>query len=504
MFLLNYIYNNNYKKYTKNINLNNFTFNEENDEEEDEDDYEETNFYMEKDNDKYDKSFESSENDDIDDIIIKRLPPLNEQQFISLVNSNTNAFKFGPKIVRLIKNYMKVWLLDNDDEFNNYNFEIFKDISDEKNKYSLKNKYQIVAMTTSGCSKFSTILETNNFETIIVEEAAEVLESRIISLLTENTKRLILIGDHKQLKPKPYNYILETKYNFNVSMFERLINNNLYFSTLIYQRRMKSKFADFVRIIYGDNLYKDHESIRNKDKIEIKGMNEDMFIITHNRYENEKEGIKSKFNIYEAKYLCKLCEYLLKQGYKKDQITILTFYLEQVKRIKKFLRNFNIKDIKVSSIDNYQGEECDIILLSLVRSNKRNIIGFLNNFNRVCVAFSRAKIGMYIIGNIECILKGETKIQSKVDPKMKDVWEKIYNKSKLLNIIGDKLTLACQTHNHKTIIYRYEDFENLSKEGGCKEKCNKILKCGHFCERICHIKNDCNNIICNQPCKKIN
>ena len=60
------------------------------------------------------------------------------------------------------------------------------------------------------------------------------------------------LTNHKQLQPKPYNYEIATRYNFNVSLFERLINNKIIFSSLKYQRRMKTKFADFVRIIYGD------------------------------------------------------------------------------------------------------------------------------------------------------------------------------------------------------------------------------------------------------------
>ena len=106
-------------------------------------------------------------------------------------------------------------------------------------------------MTTTGAAKYSTVLEQNNFQKVIIEEAAEVLESHILSLLTKNTEQLILIGDHKQLRPKPYNYELEIKYNFGISMFERLINNKIPFYSLKYQRRMKPIFADFVRIIYG-------------------------------------------------------------------------------------------------------------------------------------------------------------------------------------------------------------------------------------------------------------
>ena len=182
---------------------------------------------------------------------------------------------------------------------------------------AIKN-YKIVAMTTTGCAKYSTILEQNNFETIIIEEAAEVLESHVLSLLTKNTKQLILIGDHKQLKPKPYNFELETKYNFSVSMFERLINNKIPYAPLKYQRRMKPKFADFVRIIYGDKEYVDYKDVYNKE--DVKGMESDMYFITHNKLEGENEALRSKQNDYEAKYLTKLCSYLIKQGYTVEEI----------------------------------------------------------------------------------------------------------------------------------------------------------------------------------------
>ena len=103
---------------------------------------------------------------------------------------------------------------------------------EESKKYELKSDSKIIklnkiiAMTTTGCAKYSTILEKNNFQVVVIEEAAEVLESHVISLLTKNTKHLIMIGDHLQLRPKPYCYEL-IKYNFDISLFERLINNKL-------------------------------------------------------------------------------------------------------------------------------------------------------------------------------------------------------------------------------------------------------------------------------------
>lgn len=57
--------------------------------------------------------------------------------------------------------------------------------------------------------------------------------------------------------------------------------------------------------------------------------------------------------------------------------------------------------MRITVVDNYQGEESDIILLSLVRSNEKGNVGFLKTENRICVALSRAKLGLYIMGNME-------------------------------------------------------------------------------------------------------
>ena len=527
--LLKYLNNYNNNEFINNVNDNNI----QEEEEEEEDDEEEIAENIDRlDLDYYLEQLEKKENNenynkiekniideekllDENDEDLKKLIPLNEEKFNYLLNCGINFFKLGPKIIKLIIDYMKNDLLLKNLNNNNEDFIKFNNLLSKKNEVSLMSDaeaikaYKIVAMTTTGCAKYSTILEQNNFETIIIEEAAEVLESHVLSLLTKNTKQLILIGDHKQLKPKPYNYELETKYNFNVSMFERLINNNIPYATLKYQRRMKPKFADFVRIIYGNETYIDHDDVKNKPN--VLGMENDMYIITHNQIESENEGLKSKQNDYEAKYLTKLCNYLLKQGYSNNQITILTFYVGQVLLIKKNMKKYGMNDIRVSSVDNYQGEESDIILLSLVRSNnKKKEIGFLRNFNRVCVAFSRAKIGLYIIGNINFIVesemlfkkKNQNMIGKKMDLKMMDVWEKIQKKAQELKIIGDKLTLVCQNHKNKTIISTEKDFENCP-EGGCQQICKKRMNCGHACEKTCH-NYDCNNEKCLKPCRKIN
>lgn len=100
----------------------------------------------------------------------------------------------------------------------------------------------------------------------------------------------------------------------------------------------------------------------------------------------------SKFNEFEADYLAGLAGYLLKQGYPASSITVLTTYTGQMFLLKsKFRSSESLKPIQITCVDNFQGEENEIILLSLVRSNAAGKMGFLSVSNRVCVALSRAK-----------------------------------------------------------------------------------------------------------------
>ena len=500
---------------------------EDQEDEDDEDDSEEMNENMNRlveggiDMDDYENNnFNRYENNiDLEDLKIQ----ITKEQFDYII-ANNNMWNFGPKIRRCLIKYFKNDIIQKK-FLNRYNNEImnYKHLLKRKNELELINdsnqlkRSQIVAMTTTGCAKYSTIIEQNNFEVVIIEEAAEVLESHIVALLTKNTKHLIMIGDHKQLRPKPYNHEIEKKYNFDISMFERLINNNIQYATLKYQRRMKPIFAEFVRIIYGETTYRDHQSVYNRPPVQ--GIEKDMYIITHENPELENENLASKSNEYEAKYLIRLCNYLLQQNYKEEQITILTLYVGQVLLLRKEAKKYNI-NVRISSVDNYQGEECDIILLSLVRSNKKYEIGFLKTFNRVCVAFSRAKIGFYIIGNLDCIIKGEelnlTKKEKKNQPKnifeikkeedrdenkMERVWKQVKELAEKNNIIGPRLNLCCQRHKKITTISNINDFASVP-EGGCMELCRQRLNCGHVCEKTCHALPH-EMFKCRKPCQRI-
>ncbi len=123
----------------------------------------------------------------------------------------------------------------------------------------------------------------------------------------------------------------------------------------------------------------------------------------------------TKKNPMEALFIIKFCEYLLKQNYTASQITILTLYAGQLLTVKGIQRtkpkDSEVKRIRICNVDDYQGEENDIIVISLVRSNDRDQIGFLRASNRICVALSRARNGLFIFGNANCLKNAAMKLQ---------------------------------------------------------------------------------------------
>lgn len=272
-------------------------------------------------------------------------------------------------------------------------------------------------MTTTGSSRYHTILKDIGPRIVIVEEAAEVFESHIVAALSKSCEHLILIGDHIQLRPNPNVYKLAQDYHLDVSLFERLINNDTKKVMLTVQHRMRPEISTLMKHFY-DNPIQDGDKVKQYTQI-TRGLLKSLFFIAHNQPEDDANNANkktnsssssSKSNKFEAKYLAKFCEYLIKQKeFKKHEITVLSMYLGQMVEIKNRLKKLKLENIKVTTVDNYQGEENEIIVLSLVRSrNRENKIGFLNVANRVCVALSRARKGLYVIGNFEFICRAET------------------------------------------------------------------------------------------------
>ncbi|KAH9515709.1 NFX1-type zinc finger-containing protein 1 [Bulinus truncatus] len=358
--------------------------------------------------------------------------------------------------------------------------------AEEEKTASLLHKRQIIGMTTTGAAKHKTLLEKVGCSVVIVEEAAEVLEAHVITALNVNCQHLILIGDHQQLRPKPATFELERNFGLDVSLFERLIRNNIPHVTLKIQHRMRPEVSQIIKLIYPG--LEDHPSVCRFHH--IRGVSKDVFFINHNHQETRSADNFSKSNMHEAQYAVALCKYLLKQDYLPTQVTILATYKGQVTLIKKYLGELR-ELVRVSVVDDFQGEENEIIILSFVRSNEENIAGFVKIDNRVCVALSRAKKGFFVLGNFD-FLASKSKL-----------WRNIIDTAKRNEMIGTGLPVRCHSHP-QSVKYLSTAAEFDSRpEGGCGSPCSFLLKCGHRCQLMCHgydVSHD--NYVCELPCLK--
>ncbi|KAI9777061.1 MAG: hypothetical protein M1839_009112 [Geoglossum umbratile] len=258
---------------------------------------------------------------------------------------------------------------------------------------------RVVGMTTTGLSKYRGLVASLKPRIIVVEEAAETLEGLVMSACMESVEHLILVGDHKQLRAHCSVQQLEVApYNLGISMFERLVTNGVKYSELTRQRRMIPEIRKLLNPIY-ENL-QDHPTVLGRPAVPgMGGINS--FFFTH-RFIETPDSNASRCNKSECDMLVGFFDYLVLNGVRPEDITVLTFYAGQRKMILKALRNHvNLQGLffKVATVDSYQGEENKIILLSLVRSNSWDEIGFLSNANRICVALSRAQEGLYLFGN---------------------------------------------------------------------------------------------------------
>lgn len=147
---------------------------------------------------------------------------------------------------------------------------------------------KVIGMTTTGAVKYKKMVETKLKSSImLVEEAAHVLEAYVVASLTKHCKQLILIGDHKQLRPMIANHDL-TKDFLDVSLMERLVQNGIAQNTknwtqLKVQHRMRTDIAKLICPVIYDEL----ENHPDVDKYpSVKGCSKNLFFVQHDNPES--------------------------------------------------------------------------------------------------------------------------------------------------------------------------------------------------------------------------
>ncbi|KAI0532081.1 hypothetical protein GGR58DRAFT_491534 [Xylaria digitata] len=402
---------------------------------------------------------------------------------------------------------------------------------------------EVVGVTTTGLAKNLDLLRRLRCKILICEEAGEVLEAHNLTALLPSIEHCILIGDHLQLRPQIQNYDLSsanprgTEYSLDVSLFERLVkpsldeSQRLPFSTLDTQRRMHPSISDLIRQTLYPSLV-DGGVVAQYP--EVLGMKKRLFWFQHaipeDRVQQQDPTSTSHTNSFEIDMTVALVQHLVRQGtYGPDDIAVITPYLGQLHRLRREMqsllqisvgdkdleelsaldaskvgqeeesptrgpntpiRTTLLKSIRLATVDNFQGEEAKVVVISLVRSNNEKRCGFLNTPNRINVLLSRAKHGMYIISNSDTY-------------EHIPMWANVITMLKDKNNIGPTLELQCPRHPDQPIEVSTPDhFLQFSPEGGCIRQCDQRLSCGHACINRCHSQVLHNAVRCLELCPR--
>ena len=312
---------------------------------------------------------------------------------------------------------------------------------------------RVIACTLVGSAHH--LLEGMKFGTLFIDEAAQALEAACW-IPMKRASRVILAGDHCQLPPTVKS-IAALRAGLGKTLMERIAENKPEVVTLLkIQYRMNDEIMRFSsdwfyggkvesapQIKYRSVLDYDHpitwiDTSNEENQITIEGEDapEDSASTSSSisaANQNSDLNFKEQFvgesfgriNKAEAELtLLTLAEYFTKIGKQRvlgDSIDvgIISPYRAQVQYLKKLIKKYEFfkpyrRLISVNTVDGFQGQERDVILISLVRSNDEGQIGFLKDLRRMNVAMTRARMKLIILGNKDTMTK---------HPFYKKLWE---------------------------------------------------------------------------------
>ena len=312
---------------------------------------------------------------------------------------------------------------------------------------------RVIACTLVGSAHH--LLEGMKFGTLFIDEAAQALEAACW-IPMKRASRVILAGDHCQLPPTVKS-IAALRAGLGKTLMERIAENKPEVVTLLkIQYRMNDEIMRFSsdwfyggkvesapQIKYRSVLDYDHpitwiDTSNEENQITIEGEDapEDSASTASSvsaANQNSDLNFKEQFvgesfgriNKAEAELtLLTLAEYFTKIGKQRVleeriDVGIISPYRAQVQYLKKLIKKYEFfkpyrRLISVNTVDGFQGQERDVILISLVRSNDEGQIGFLKDLRRMNVAITRARMKLIILGNKDTMTK---------HPFYKKLWE---------------------------------------------------------------------------------
>ncbi|WP_443908834.1 AAA domain-containing protein [Prevotella sp.] len=274
---------------------------------------------------------------------------------------------------------------------------------------SLFGEARVIASTLTGAA--NRVLEGEKYSTLFIDEAAQALEAACW-IAIRKAGRVVLAGDHCQLPPTVKS-IMALKGGLGKTLMERIVENKPETVTLLkMQYRMNEQIMKFSSEWFYHGMVESAPTVSHRGILDY---DTPMMWIDTAECDGKEEFVGENFgriNRAEAELtLQTLQQYLEKIGKQRIleesiDVGIISPYRAQVQLLRKELRKREFFRpyrhlLTVNTVDGFQGQECDIILISLVRSNDGGDIGFLRDLRRMNVAITRARMKLIILGSSE-------------------------------------------------------------------------------------------------------
>lgn len=339
----------------------------------------------------------------------------------------------------------------------------------DRSKYLLVKEARIIAMTcTHAALKRKELVNMGfKYDNILMEESAQILEiETFIPLLLQNPsdgrsrlKRYVLIGDHCQLPPVVKNIAFQKYSNMEQSLFTRLVRLGVPTVDLDSQGRARSSISALYKWRYKKLNDLQHVLKKQEYLSANTGFAFDYQIINVEDFNGVGESEPNQFfyqNLAEAEYVVAVFMYMRLLGYPAEKISILTTYNGQKHLIRDVINKrcgenpLIGRPLKVTTVDKYQGQQNDFILLSFVRTKT---VGHLRDVRRLVVAMSRARLGLYIFGRVS-LFKDCFELQP--------VFDLLLKRPTKLNILPEEM-FPCERKLNDKIEEEPTVIENMSK-----------------------------------------
>jgi len=255
--------------------------------------------------------------------------------------------------------------------------------------------------------------ESSPFDIVVLDEAAQTTEPALVcALAASKARQLILFGDTMQLPPTVTTQDVELRKTIGVSPMERLLNNGIDEFVLKEQYRMPQALLHHPNKYFYKGVVKVAASVDKTGVAAPRGFpwsspNNDPLAFLEVGGNNEiQHNFGGRSNPAEVDIIINIIGKVITAGdISAEDIAVITPYNKQVQLIREGLstaRRDNastISDVKVGTVDSYQGQETDLVIFSGVRSNQMKELGFLRDERRLNVAITRAKKGLIVVGD---------------------------------------------------------------------------------------------------------